>query len=79
MSSEAKSRESVLLDPIDDILNELIVYLLFLLDLWIDIIYAPKILSNYKTTTVCWDPYKQTLNRPKFSETVTVSALAGNL
>ncbi|RNA42973.1 hypothetical protein BpHYR1_047472 [Brachionus plicatilis] len=25
----------------------------------------------------CWDPYKRTLNRPKFSETVTVSALAG--
>ncbi|RNA41587.1 hypothetical protein BpHYR1_003473 [Brachionus plicatilis] len=27
----------------------------------------------------CWDPYKRPLNRPKFSETVTVSALAGKL
>ncbi|RNA29059.1 hypothetical protein BpHYR1_028942 [Brachionus plicatilis] len=25
------------------------------------------------------DPYKRTLNRPKFSETVTVSAVAGQL
>ncbi|RNA22104.1 hypothetical protein BpHYR1_046556, partial [Brachionus plicatilis] len=28
---------------------------------------------------LCWDPYKRPLNRPKFSETVTVSALAGQL
>ncbi|RNA32292.1 hypothetical protein BpHYR1_020798 [Brachionus plicatilis] len=62
MSSEAKSRESVLLDPIDDTLNEVediphtqilkkignfliffiydLIELVFLLDLWIDIIYA---------------------------------------
>ncbi|RNA09310.1 hypothetical protein BpHYR1_009001 [Brachionus plicatilis] len=27
----------------------------------------------------CWDPYKRILNRPKFSEIVTVSALEGQL
>ncbi|RNA16416.1 hypothetical protein BpHYR1_008109 [Brachionus plicatilis] len=27
----------------------------------------------------CWDPYKRPLNRPKFSETGTVSVLAGQL
>ncbi|RNA03303.1 hypothetical protein BpHYR1_051668 [Brachionus plicatilis] len=34
---------------------------------------------KYREFTIiyCWDPYKRTLNRPKFSETVTVSALAG--
>ncbi|RNA07370.1 hypothetical protein BpHYR1_034011 [Brachionus plicatilis] len=33
--------------------------------------------SAIKASLICWDPYKRTLNRPKFSETVTVSALAG--
>ncbi|RNA11753.1 hypothetical protein BpHYR1_042597 [Brachionus plicatilis] len=32
-----------------------------------------------KTMSKCWDPYKRPLNRRKFSETVTVSAFAGQL
>ncbi|RMZ97846.1 hypothetical protein BpHYR1_050725, partial [Brachionus plicatilis] len=38
-------------------------------------IYIKKVKKN--CINYCWDPYKRTLNRPKFSETVTLSALAG--
>ncbi|RNA02193.1 hypothetical protein BpHYR1_022104 [Brachionus plicatilis] len=34
---------------------------------------------NSYSAYMCWDPYKRTLNRPKFSETVTVSEVAGQL
>ncbi|RNA28718.1 hypothetical protein BpHYR1_040634 [Brachionus plicatilis] len=36
-------------------------------------------LHKFKTNQIkrCWDPYKRILNRPKFSETVTVFALDG--
>ncbi|RNA07748.1 hypothetical protein BpHYR1_005530 [Brachionus plicatilis] len=38
--------------------------------------YISTSLKGFKDL-YCWEPYKRTLNRPKFSETVTVSALAG--
>ncbi|RNA12979.1 hypothetical protein BpHYR1_019354 [Brachionus plicatilis] len=37
---------------------------------------TPSVLRDY-FLHFCWDPYKRTLNRPKFLETVTVSASAG--
>ncbi|RNA03075.1 hypothetical protein BpHYR1_028741 [Brachionus plicatilis] len=40
---------------------------------------TPKVDTLNINIIKCWNPYKRTLNRPKFSETLTVSALARKL